>query len=137
MSIVTISAAFKAAAYSAGFATNNVLFDYSEGINPNRKATDFPVLLCVPPEVPIAVNKDYYRTTLNIFAFKGGDVQETVWGELEAYIKSWAQYVTSQKSLMRIIDIKCQYLVKGQAVNDVYAVKAAVQVEVQCQSNTI
>ena len=86
--------------------------------------------------MPIAVNKDYYRTTLSIFAFKGGDVQETVWGELEAYIKSWAQYVTSQKSLMRIIDIKCQYLVKGQSVNDVYAVKA-VQVEVQCQSNTI
>ena len=137
MSIVTISAAFKAAALAAGMNSNNIIFDYVEAINAGRKSTDFPVLLCVPPEVPIAVNKDYYRTTLNIFAFKGGNEQETVWGELEVLIKSWAQYVTSQQSLMRITDIKCQYLVKGQAVNDVYAVKAAVQVEVQCQSNTI
>ena len=137
MSTVTISAAFKSAALSAGVKANNTIFDYIEAVNADRKPTDFPVLLCIPPTVELPVSGENYRTTLNVFAFKGGTNQETVWGELETLVKSWAQYVTSQKSLMRIVSVKLTYLVKGQAVNDVYAVKAEVLVEVQCQSNTI
>lgn len=142
MSLQTIISAFRAAAVSSAFAEDNTIFGYDEQINPGRSVPAYPAIQLIPPVVDLKSKEGNYRTTINVFCFKKAtdlahDAGEYVWPELETLIKTWAQYITSQKSLMRLISVKLTYLQKGNTVEDTWAVKAECLVEVQCQSNAI
>lgn len=142
MSLQTIITVFRVAATSTGFRAQNTIFGYNEDVNPSRQQPAYPAIQLIPPKIEIPVSGETYRITLNLFAFKKADLGqpdtgESVWPQLENLVKNWCQYVTEQKSLVRLLKVQCTPLVKGQSVEDAWAMRADVDIEVQCQINTI
>ncbi len=142
MSLQTIINTYRSAAYTAGLSIGNTLVDYIEGINPIRNDPAYPAIILIPPKIPIAVNGANYRATINLFMLKKtdnptNDTGEIQWPLLEALAKTWCEAVTTQKALMRIRDVRIEFLTPGVSIENAWSVRLEVDIEVQCQSNNI